>query len=174
MSHVGDRHVVVEVERIVPVDIPVHHRRPESQSAVFPGVAVDPFGPAQELLPVGEQMAVVIEVMNVDFESPATDARQEGVGNRVAEFRDDLERAFDTEGVVEIHQLGAEFDVGGGFDVVGQRGATGSPFGPEPNEGQPAGLAGFHCEDQELLEDALHGPVDWPFGEWDGIAAAKV
>jgi|SRR5580704_7522220 hypothetical protein len=77
MRNVRNRHVVGEIERIVPIHVPVQPGRSEAQSTKSPRVPINAFGAKRELYPIAKEVTVMIEVMNIYFEASLLNFLQE-------------------------------------------------------------------------------------------------
>src|SRR2546430_12749979 len=77
VANVWNRHVVGEIQGFKPLRIPVEDSGPESQRAKFSSVPIDSLGALQEYLPIAEQEAIVVQVVNVDFKSAVPNAAEE-------------------------------------------------------------------------------------------------
>src|ERR1700744_2293050 len=76
--------------------------------------------------------------------------------------------------VVHVHQSRAESLACRGFDVVGHDGASGSAFGPEPDERHLRNAVGEHTFAQEHFVKIVDREVDRPLGEWKILPAAEI
>jgi hypothetical protein len=95
---------------------------------------IDLFCPAQKLFVVLHKTTIMIQVMNIQLKSSVSYAIQEHLWNGVSLLWDNLERRFDSEHVIQIHQLGAKVPAGGCLHIVCHDGATRSSLWPEPDE----------------------------------------
>src|ERR1700678_244228 len=165
MSHVGHGHVVGHFISVVPIQVAIHHSRAETVGGEFFYVTINFLGPLQEQLALLIELAIVIEVVDVEFESAATDEGNVFVGNFVALFRDNLERCANAMRFVEINELAGKVPARGGFHVVGDNQRVGSAIGPKPDERHSLNAIGLHREPQDSLVQGVHGEIHRPPGE---------
>ena len=76
MRHVGNRHVVRKLERVIPICIAVKNPGAEPLGSEVAGIVVDTFRAAQEFRTVSVQAAIMFEVVNIDFKTAAGNAVQ--------------------------------------------------------------------------------------------------
>src|SRR5579862_7874619 len=107
-------------------------------------------------------MTVVIEILDINFEVPSTNAFQVTFRDFVTTFRHDLKRSLDSEFVVDIHQGGTEIPASRCLYIVRHNGATCSAVRPEPDEWNLGLLASLKGQEQQALHDVVHSLVDWP------------
>src|SRR5262245_48160994 len=97
-------------------------------------ISVDPLNAAQELFLICEQAPIVIQIVQVDFEAPPTEPRGGSPPRVLTTLRNELERRFDRESIVDIHELVAEIEASLALDIVRHHGARRCGIGPEPDE----------------------------------------
>src|SRR2546425_180211 len=97
MRHARHGHVVREVERIIPILIPIERARAEAERAILLAILVDPFNPPREFLATREESTVMVQVVNVDLEPATTDLFEEPGRDRIALLRHDLEGRLDPQ-----------------------------------------------------------------------------
>src|ERR1035438_5037562 len=137
VGNVGNRHVESEVKLIVPLRPAVEYCRPESAGTIFGSITVDDRRAIQELFTIVEQPSVVVQVLDTEIEPTISDAIEELLRNFVAVFRNNIERRFDSEGIIEIHQSPAKLHACLGLDIVRHEHAAASTGWPEPHEWNP-------------------------------------
>src|SRR5208283_5157995 len=71
MGHVGNRHIIGELESVIPVRVAVEDAGSKALGAILPGIVVDALRSAQKLRMLSVQTAVVLQIVNVHFEAPA-------------------------------------------------------------------------------------------------------
>src|SRR5262249_38325479 len=155
VPHVWDRHVVGDVQRVVPFGPPIEDPGTESTGAELASVPVDPARPALELVAVAKQEPVVVQIVDIDLESPAMDLVEVARRNRVATLGDDLKRRLHAVRVVRIHQPIAGLEPRGGLHVVRENDAARRALRPEPYERQPIDALATQRQKDEPLEDPL-------------------
>src|SRR5262249_2880195 len=146
----------------------------ESTGAELASVRVDPARPPLELVAVAEQEPVVVQIVDVDLESPAMDLVEVARRNLVATLGDDLERRLHAVRVVRIHQPVAGLEPRGGLPVGRENDAARRALRPEPYERQPIDTLATQRQKDEPLEDPLHGVVDRPTREGPGLPVAEI
>src|SRR6266853_3081972 len=77
VANIWNRHVVGEIQGFKPLRIPVEDSGTEPRCMVFPCVSIDSLGALQEYLPIAEQEAIVVQVVNVYFKSAVPNAAEE-------------------------------------------------------------------------------------------------
>ena len=103
MGNAGERHIVGKLISIIPIERPVHGSRTKSLCVVFMPVTVNFARPAEKLLAFPVEIPVVIQVVDIELESPLADSLNIFVGHFITIFRNNLERRFDPVGIIEIH-----------------------------------------------------------------------
>src|SRR5579859_2490713 len=134
MANVGHGHIVGVVEEFIPVEIAIQHSGTITKSAKLSAIVVNAGHTTEKFFSIAEKIAVVIEIVDVDFKALVPDAVQELLGELISSFRYKLKGRFNAERVVEIHQARAEVAASAGFDVVSYDGAASIPIRPEPDE----------------------------------------
>jgi len=173
VADVGNGHVVGIIKEFVPVEIAIKNAGAVADRAELAAVFVDAGDAAKKFFAVAEQVAIMIEVVDVNLETAVAEALQIFVGDIVAAFRDDLKGTLDAEGVVKIHEFGAEVAAGHGFDVVRDDRGTGVRVGPKPDEGNGlAGICANHAR-HHAVEEAVDGLVDRPARKTGAIPTAQ-
>ena len=81
--------------------------------------------PGEESLPVLKQVAIVIEILNIELETTFADALRQIIRNAVLLLWNDLKGSPDVILFVQIHQPWNEINSALRFDVVGHHDATG-------------------------------------------------
>jgi len=81
---------------------------------------------------------------------------------------------FDPDGIVEIHQLGAEVPAGQVFDVVRHDGAARGTIGPEPDKGQPLKPLRPHRQREQPLETPVDRSIDRPLWKRNVLPVAQI
>src|SRR5215510_13639352 len=98
-------HVVGELQRLVPRMVAIKSARTKASCAIYPAVFVDSLDSTQELVVAREEMAIVIEIVNVDFKPTSTHVGDKRRRNAISSLGHDLEGRLDLGGVVHLHQL---------------------------------------------------------------------
>src|SRR5205807_10283274 len=91
VANIWNRHVVGEIQGFKPLQIPVKDSGPEPRCMVFSCVPIDSLGALQEYLPIAEQEAIVVQVVNVYFKSTVPNAPEEVRRHRILSFGYQLE-----------------------------------------------------------------------------------
>src|SRR5436309_2201188 len=73
----------------------------------------------------------------------------------ISSFWDELERGFDSVGIVQVHQMWGEVSAPRCFHIMRHDRATWRPIRPEPNEGNAVDSMSLEQQKQQLLTDAL-------------------
>jgi hypothetical protein len=81
-----------------------------------------------------EQMAIVVQIMDIQFKTTGAYALQKNIGKGIAVLGDHLERTPDTVALVQIHQVAAKRSALLMFDVMGHEHATLVLIRPKPDE----------------------------------------
>src|SRR5580658_13391 len=115
---IWQRHIVGELERVVPIQLAIHRPGAETLGMILTGIVVDYYCPPQKLLPLMIQPAVVVQIVDIELKPAAFDLFDILIRNLVALFGNYLKGRFDSMRFVEVHQLRAEVAADGGFDVV--------------------------------------------------------
>lgn len=165
MTGVGNGHVVGKFEGVVPIQVAVEDAGAVAGRVKLPGVKIDACRAPQKFLAIAEQIAIVIDVVDIDFEAALSKEKQKVWRDGVALFWDDLEGGFDAERIVNIHEMRTEVEASAGFDVVGHDGSGGRGIGPKPDEGNAFEMAGANGSRHEALEEAVNGLIDRPMRE---------
>ena len=97
MCNIGDRHVIFKMQQVKPVDIPVEDPGSEPTCAKQLSVFLDLGRPPSEFRVLFEQVAIMIEVMNINFKPAHANILEKGLRNFVTAFGNNLERRFDAE-----------------------------------------------------------------------------
>src|SRR4029077_12253775 len=100
VRNVRNRHVVGEIESVVPILIPIQHSRSEAQSTKLPCVTIDSFGTMHKLCSIAEEVTIMIQVVNIYFEASLSNLLQKRFWNPVSFFWDDLKSGLYSEGVI--------------------------------------------------------------------------
>src|SRR5262249_44744725 len=172
--HVRDRHVVVNLEGVVPARLAVECPGTEPPGSKDPGVLVDPARPALEVVATAEQAAVVIQIMYVDLETPRPDAIEKREGDRVSVLRYELERRLDSVAVVLIHQRGATVTPDRRLDVVRDDDTAWRAVRPEPHKGQPSDSLATERQPYQSLQDLLDRVVYRPSWKEEILPVAEI
>src|SRR6185369_17947825 len=106
-----------------------------------------------------KKISVVIEALNIDFETAASKCCQIRFRHGISFLRNNLERSFDSEFIIEIHGAATEVAASGCFDVVGHHGAGGFSFRPEPDEWKPVDLLRLHYQMQKFFVEDIHASI---------------
>src|SRR5437667_6946394 len=85
------RHVVGEVESVVPGLVAIEPARAEPERAEFSSVFINTLCPTEKGLTIRKESPIVIEVVDVDLEPATPHLFEEGLGNRIPILRYDLE-----------------------------------------------------------------------------------
>ncbi len=112
MAGIGDGHIVGKIEGVVPIEIAIEDAGTIAGSAELPDAGVDARGAAKEFIAILEEVAIMIEVVDIDFKSALAKERQKSLGDLVAPGRNNLERRLDAVGVINIHETWAEVAAG--------------------------------------------------------------
>src|ERR1700752_2582863 len=67
----GNGHIVGKVQGTEPIHIAIEDGRTKAIGAVVPAIAINLRRPLQEQLPITEEKPMVIEIVDVDFKTPA-------------------------------------------------------------------------------------------------------
>jgi len=90
--------------------------------------------PARKFHTLSEETTIVIQVVDIEFTSAASDSGDILGRNLVTLLWDNLIRGLEAIGIIEIHQVEREIAARMGFDVVRHDEATGGAIWPKPNE----------------------------------------
>src|ERR1039458_2663905 len=94
MPRAGNRHVVGEIKIRVPLLPAVQNSGPEARRPKSPSIFVDFFRPSRKLTSVVVQPAVVVQILNIDFEAASADRVQKFLAHFIPIFGDDLKRGW--------------------------------------------------------------------------------
>src|SRR5438045_6814626 len=106
-------HIVGIFKGVIPIEIAVENAGAVTLGLKFSSVLVNAGDTIKKLPAVAKEIAIVIEIMNINFEAALTQIIQEGVGNLITAFRDELKGGFDGEAVIQIHEGIAKVTAGG-------------------------------------------------------------
>src|SRR5438445_8362581 len=162
MPYAWEGHVVGKLQGAMPGRVSVERARTETECAISPCISIDPLSSAQEFSPAGEELAVMVQVVDVDLEPAISDLLEEALGDWVAFLRHDLEGGLDPRRIIQIHHVRAEIPAGPLFDIVGHDGAACRAIRPKPDERYSVNPLCLHRQGQQPLEDPLHCSIDWP------------
>src|SRR5690349_16789576 len=105
-------HIVGKVQSLKPVRIAIENSGAKAHGPVSSAVAIDFHSALQEQLPIAEQTAIMIQVMDVYFKTAVADVLQERVRNWIFSLRYDFEAGFYPPSVIHIHQARAVISPG--------------------------------------------------------------
>src|SRR6267378_953483 len=91
-----------------------------------------------------EKASIMIQIMDVEFETAAANFVHKAIGNFVALLGHDLEGGLECMGSVDIHERRGEVTARGRFHVVRQDEAARCTVRPEPDEGNLVAALGSH------------------------------
>src|SRR5882762_7408099 len=131
---VRNGHIVRKFEDVVPILLSIHGPGAKALSLVLVHVAVDFCRPARKFHTLSEETTIVIQVVDIEFTSAASDSGDILGRNLVTLLWDNLIRGLEAIGIIEIHQVEREIAARMGFDVVRHDEATGGAIWPKPNE----------------------------------------
>ncbi len=97
MRGVRNRHVVRKLKGVEPRLLAVHRARAEAIAAEFARVVVDALGLAQERVLVGKQAPIVIQVVQIDFETTPAQLRRSTPPHFFAALGDELKCRLDAQ-----------------------------------------------------------------------------
>ncbi len=112
MAGIGDGHIVGKIEGVIPIEIAIEDAGTIAGGAELPDAGIDARGAAKKLIAILEEIAIVIEVVDIDFKSAFAKEREETPGDVVALGRNKLEGGLDAVRVVNIHEARAEVAAG--------------------------------------------------------------
>ena len=103
MPNVRDRHVVGVLEKFIPIEVAIEHSRAVSGSLEFSAVIINARNTSEEFFTIVEEVAIVVKVVDIDFEAPLAYLAQELVRHFVANLGNHLERRLDAKGIIQVH-----------------------------------------------------------------------
>src|ERR1700733_16022165 len=95
VGHIGHRHVVGKLKRIIPSEIAIHRASTEAARIVLMNVAVNRCRSPKKLSTLQVQTPIVIQVVNIELESPLLDFQDVLFRNVIAFFGYHLKRSPD-------------------------------------------------------------------------------
>ena len=118
---VESRGVVLDVKVVEPVEIAQHEAGAKAAGVPVFEVAVDLCGAATESLAGPEEFAVMVEVVDTDFEAVLDQCVTELTGGDVfLTFGDQVERGAKSEYLFQLHELLAFGQADGTFNIMGK------------------------------------------------------
>src|SRR4029077_14055703 len=100
----------------------------------------------EELSFVSKQASVMVQIVHIHFETPRADALNERPAERIPFLRNQLERTFNAEALIDVHEGRTEITALDGFHIVSDRHATGKPLRPKPDERHFLPVVSLHTE----------------------------
>ena len=173
MADIRHRHVVGAIEEFVPIEISIQNAGTITGGVEFSSVVVDASDAAKKFVTITKEVTVMVEIVNVDLEATFAERTQKLIGDFVAYFGNKLKGGLYVEGVVQIHQRGAEVSPFDGFHVVGHCRATGVTVWPKPDEWDGLAGIGIYGAGHHAIEKAINSLVDRPAGETSAIPAVE-
>src|SRR5665213_2306909 len=110
---------------------------------------IDLAGRLFEARMIVEEVPIVCEVVDVNFEAFRFDSRQGLLCDGVPGSGDQLKRSRNLERSIHRHELWNERQSGRGLDIMRHDGATRMAFGPEPDEWDPPARHGLKRKHHE-------------------------
>src|SRR5205807_4248344 len=162
MRYARQGHVVGKLQGTIPGLVSIERAGTETECTISPCISIDPLSAAQECFPAGEELAVMVQVVDVDLEPAIADLLEETFGDWVSFLRHDLEGGLDPRRIIQIHHVRAEIPAGRLFDIVGHDGAACRAIRPKPDERYSVNPLCLHGQSQQPLEDPLHCSIDRP------------
>src|SRR2546421_8689092 len=83
---IGNGHIVGIFEGVIPIEIAIENAGAVSLGLKFSSVFVNAGDTIKKLPAVAKEIAIMVEVMNINFEAAFTQIIQEGVGYLIAAF----------------------------------------------------------------------------------------
>src|SRR5947207_637742 len=90
-------HVVGKLQGVIPILVSIEPARTKAECPISPAICIDPLDPAEECVMPREELAVVVEVMDVDLEAAISDLLEEPFSDRITFLRHDLEGGLDPD-----------------------------------------------------------------------------
>src|ERR1700722_16957321 len=162
MRDIWDRHIEIELKRIVPLQIPVKHSRPKTRGAVGLPVLIDSPRPLPELRGIAKEIAVVVKILNINFEAALANRLKESFGDPVPPLRHNLKRRLNAERFIDTHQLGTEIPSFFSLDIVSHCYTALTAIWPEPDKWNFVDALSAHRQQQQAFAQILHGRVHRP------------
>src|SRR5712692_8043361 len=89
-------------------------------------------------------------------------------------LRHDLERRFDSDGVIQIHEARAEVSSGQGLHIVSEDGATAGTIGPEPDEWDSVDRVGLQNQGKQGFHEIVDGAINRPARKTQSVPTSQV
>src|SRR3989441_11652102 len=103
MGYAREGHVVGKLQGAIPSRVSIERARTETERTISPCISIDPLSAAQEFFPAGEEVAVMVQVVDVDLEPAIGDLLEEALVDLVAFLRHELVRGVDPCRLIQIH-----------------------------------------------------------------------
>ena len=104
----------------------------------------------------------MIQIVNIHFEAPRTDAFNKRRTDWVAFLGDQLKRTSYAEVLIDVHQSRTEVTPFDGFYVVSNDRATWKTLRPKPDERHSLAVVRLHAKTEHRLMHLLDGSVHRP------------
>src|SRR5881296_4610713 len=91
MGYAWEGHVVGKLQGAIPSRVSIERARTETERTISSCISIDPLSAAQEFFPTGEEVAVMVQVVDVDLEPAISDLLEEALGDGVSFLRHNLE-----------------------------------------------------------------------------------
>src|SRR5256712_2152020 len=173
MGYAREGHVVGKLQGTIPSRVSIERARTETECTISSCISIDPLGAVQEYFPAGEEVAVMVQVVDVDLEPAISDLLEEALGDGVAFLRYDLEGGLDPRRIIQIHHLRAEIPASQLLDIVGHDCAAFRTIRPKPDERYSVNPLCLHRQGQQPLEDTLHCSIDRPVRKGNVLPIAQ-
>src|SRR5689334_16384548 len=117
MRDIRNGHIEGKLKCVIPSGFAVKHGRTKAFRAIRVCIAVDETGPAHEFFPVIEEAAVMVQVLDHDFETPILDGLEKSRTYLIAILGNDSESGFDAKCIIYIHQIYTTISANFGLNV---------------------------------------------------------
>src|SRR5712675_3183925 len=101
MANVWHGHVIGAIEVLVPIEISIKNTGTVARGPKLSDVVVDTGDTTKEFLAIEEEVAVMVEIVHINFKAAITKGAEKFIGNFVTDFGDKLKGGLDAEGVIE-------------------------------------------------------------------------